>query len=79
METITLQYNPRDKFALALIRMIKASDAVKIVDEEANNAEFVAKIKKSRQEAREGKCKTIGVDELWNSCDGAFYARALFG
>mgnify|MGYP006916290579 FL=1 len=66
METITLQYNPRDKFALALIRMIKASDAVKIVDEEANNAEFVAKIKKSRQEAREGKCKTISVDELWN-------------
>lgn len=66
METITLQYNPRNKFALALIKLIKASDAVRIVDEEANNAEFVAKIKRSQQEAREGKCKTISVDELWN-------------
>ncbi len=66
METITLQYNPRNKFALALIKLIKASDAVKIIDEDANNAEFVAKIKRSQQEACEGKCKTIKVEDLWN-------------
>ncbi|MBR0178040.1 MAG: hypothetical protein IJQ11_11530 [Bacteroidales bacterium] len=66
METITLQYNPRNKFALALIKLIKASDAVKIIDDDANNAEFVAKIKRSQQEACEGKCKTIKVEDLWN-------------
>ena len=66
METITLQYNPRNKFALALIKLIKASDAVKIIDDDVNNAEFVAKIKRSQQEAREGKCKTIKVEDLSN-------------
>jgi hypothetical protein len=66
METITLQYNPRNKFAAALISLIKASDAVKIVEEETYNAEFVAKIKRSQQEAREGKCRTIKVEDLWN-------------
>ena len=66
METITLQYNPRNKFAAALISLIKASDAVKIIEEEAYDAEFVAKIKKSQQEAREGKCRTIKVEDLWN-------------
>ena len=65
METITLQFNPRNKFAAALISLIKASDVIKIVDDEDSNDEFVAKVKRSQQEAREGKCHTVNVNELW--------------
>ncbi|HOG36773.1 MAG TPA: hypothetical protein PK984_04450 [Paludibacteraceae bacterium] len=48
METITLQYNSRSKFANALISLIKASDDVKII-ESPYDPSFVAKIKKSEK------------------------------
>ena len=47
METITLQYNSRSKFANALISLIKASDDVKII-ESPYDPSFVEKKKSEK-------------------------------
>ncbi len=67
MATITMQYNPRNKFAMALITLIKSSPDVKIiepskVEDSTYNPEFVAKIKRGEK----GKKHEVNLSKLWD-------------
>lgn len=67
MATITMQYNPRNKFAMALITLIKSSSEVKIIEPNATEKspykpEFVAKVKRGEK----GKKHEVDLDKLWD-------------
>lgn len=49
MATITLKYNPRNKFAQALIDLIYSSKDIKVVDDDYNER-FVRKIRAREME-----------------------------
>lgn len=68
MATITLEYDGRNKLMQDLIALLekygaKRKDVAK--EEKPYNPEYVAMIKRSQKEAREGKYKTIRTEDLW--------------
>lgn len=54
---------PEDKYKFFL-ELVKSLDFAKI-EETPYNPEFVAKIEKSRQQAKEGKTISIDLDDIW--------------
>lgn len=67
MTTITLQTNEKQKLETVKEFLKKLKIPFKeLKDEDAPyNPEFVAKIERSRQQAKEGKGRTISLDEIW--------------
>lgn len=63
MQTITLQYNPENKFANALIQMIRACRDVKIIEKDE---QYSPATRKAFRNIEEGKTTRVSnVDELF--------------
>ncbi len=65
MSTITLSYDARNSSAKNLVNFLKTLDFVIVSDSDGYNDEFVKKIEKSKEEAKNGKVKTIKTEDLW--------------
>ena len=68
MATITLEYDGRNKLMRDLIALLEKYGAKrKTVEKEESsyNPEYVAMIKRSQKEARDGKYKAIRTEDLW--------------
>lgn len=67
MEAITIHpQNAEQLNALeALFKAMKIPFEKKQSEKEAYNPEFVAKMRKSRQQAKEGKTIKVHLDDLW--------------
>lgn len=65
MSTITLSYDARNSSAKNLVNFLKTLDFVIVSDSDGYNDEFVKKIEKSKEEAKNGKAKTIKTEDLW--------------
>lgn len=67
METITI--HPQNKEQLnalkILLKAMKIPFEKKKSEKEAYNPEFVAKMRESRQQAKEGKTVKIHLEDLW--------------
>lgn len=72
MTTVTVKIDDRSKLGKAILDLLvstsKESDAVKFVDEKSTyNSEFVALVKKSQKQIKEGKYKVVDTENLWES------------
>ncbi len=70
METLTI--HPKDKSQLtavkAVLKVLKVPFERAKEEESPYNPEFVAKIKRSRKQAKEGKTVTYTLDQLAELC-----------
>lgn len=66
MKQVTLNI-PENKFSF-FMKLVSSLKFIKVVEqnpeESPYNPEFVAKIQKSRQDYKEGKGRTVSIDEL---------------
>ena len=69
METITMQYDKHNAAFQQLIQLFLTLGG-QIVEQKADNEEFdpeiVAKVKRGREDFRNGNCVTIKAEEIWN-------------
>lgn len=68
MATITINYNAKNTAIRSMIAALLKFDGVTEVSDKTKshyNPEYVAMIKKSQKEAREGKAKAIKLEDLW--------------
>lgn len=75
MTTIILKINDKSKKGKALLDFLKTfdskKDGIQIEDNSTSpyNKEFVAKIKKARNEIKEGKTISIETNSIWESIE----------
>ena len=69
MTTITINERTKaGKTLLELAKLLSVNDkGVEINDESPYNPEFVEKVLKAEQNIKEGKTKTIDLNNLWES------------
>ena len=68
METITIQYDatiPGLKSLVASLLKLEGVKKVKTTSVEYN-PEIVAKVKRGREDFKNGKCVTIKAEDVWN-------------
>ena len=68
MATYSLTINERTTAGKALLKYLLSLGVINDApskEESQYDPEYVAMIKRSQKEAREGKCKTIKTEDLW--------------
>lgn len=66
METITIEYDGRNKAIKALISaLLKFEDVREVAENESYDPEMVCKIKRGQEAFQKGEYKIIGTADLW--------------
>lgn len=69
MATVTIQYDGRNT-ALKQLMQLFVTLGGRIVDEKADapkyDPEMVAKVRRGREDFKQGKCVTINPEDIWN-------------